>query len=114
VCGTKKKIITGRYRPVPGTGTGAGRSDPVDPVTRSDNLDYFCAGLQWGGAPRYADEFGFWSVPTLGGRFDAVKFCFGTVSPSCCSISPNESRQSRSRGFQDKDMKDERTDVIND
>jgi hypothetical protein len=38
VCGTKKKLITGRYRPVPGTGTGAGRSDPIDPVTRWDNL----------------------------------------------------------------------------
>jgi hypothetical protein len=34
VCGAKTKIITGRHRPVPGTGTGAGHSDPVDPVTR--------------------------------------------------------------------------------
>jgi hypothetical protein len=32
VCGTKLKFMTGRYRPVPGTCTGAGRSDPVDPV----------------------------------------------------------------------------------
>jgi hypothetical protein len=39
VCGAKTKIITGRYRPVPGTGTGAGHSDPVDPVTRWNNLD---------------------------------------------------------------------------
>jgi hypothetical protein len=38
VCGTETKIITGRYRPVPGTDTSAGRSDPVDPVTRWDNL----------------------------------------------------------------------------
>jgi hypothetical protein len=38
VCGTKTKLITGRYRPVPGSGTGSGRSDPVDPVTRWDNL----------------------------------------------------------------------------
>jgi hypothetical protein len=38
VCGTTTKLITGRYRPVPGIGTGAGRSDPVDPVTRWDNL----------------------------------------------------------------------------
>jgi hypothetical protein len=38
VCGAKTKIITGRYRPVPGTGTGAGHSDPVDPVTRWNNL----------------------------------------------------------------------------
>jgi hypothetical protein len=38
VCDTKKKVVTGRYRPVPSTGTGAGRSDPVDPVTRWGNL----------------------------------------------------------------------------
>jgi hypothetical protein len=38
VCDTKTKLITGRYRPVPGTGTGAGHSDPVDPVTRWDDL----------------------------------------------------------------------------
>jgi hypothetical protein len=42
VCGAKTKfiIITGRYRPVSGTGTGAGHSDPVDPVTRWNNLEY--------------------------------------------------------------------------
>jgi hypothetical protein len=39
VCDTKTKLITGRYRPVPGTCNGAGRSDPVDSVTRWDNLD---------------------------------------------------------------------------
>jgi hypothetical protein len=41
VCATNTKLVTGRYRPVPGTGTGARRSgsDPVDPVTRWDNLD---------------------------------------------------------------------------
>jgi hypothetical protein len=38
VCGTKTKLITGRYWPVPGTGTGAGHSDPEDPVARWDNL----------------------------------------------------------------------------
>jgi hypothetical protein len=32
VCDTKTKLINGRYRPVPGTGTGEGHSDPVDPV----------------------------------------------------------------------------------
>jgi hypothetical protein len=39
VCDTKTKLITGRYRPVPGTNTGAGRScTRADPVTRWDNL----------------------------------------------------------------------------
>jgi hypothetical protein len=39
VCGIITKLITGRYRPVPGTGTGTGRFDPVDPVTWWDNLE---------------------------------------------------------------------------
>jgi hypothetical protein len=37
VCGIKTIVITVRSRPVPGTGAGAGNSDPVDPVTRWDN-----------------------------------------------------------------------------
>jgi hypothetical protein len=54
VCGTKTKLITGRYRPVPGTGNGAGHSDPVDPVTRWDNLAAWCtAGSGQEAAPKW-------------------------------------------------------------
>jgi hypothetical protein len=49
VCGTKTKIITGRYRP---TGTGAGHSDPVDPVTRWDNLAQDDTGRRGGAGTR--------------------------------------------------------------